>query len=411
MNKILKEKIREALTSVMPITAIVFLLSVFVVPMPISTIMMFLFGAVLLIIGVGLFSLGADVALLPLGEGIGVTMTKSKKIWLIVLISFTIGFIVTMAEPDLVVLAEQVHSIPTRVLIMTVSVGVGIFLVIAVLRTIIGISLSHILIIAYTIIFIVSIFAPNTFLPVAFDSGGVTTGPITVPFIMAIGMGITVMRNDKHSQTDSFGLVGTCSIGPILAVLILGIVYNPQEATYVPVVLKDVVTVRDAVAEFFFAVPIYFQEVLFTILPLFAMFVIYQVISRRFQKTQLVRIIVGFFYTFAGLVLFFCGVNVGFIPVSNLLGAELAGKANNWILIPVGMVIGYFVVAAEPAIHVLNKQVEEVSNGAIPQKAMSLSLSIGVAISLGISMLRVLTGISIYYFLVPGYLISLSLTF
>ncbi len=411
MNKKLKEKIMEAFSSVLPITLIVLVLSITIVPMEISTIVMFLVGAVLLIVGMGLFTLGADMAMMPMGEGIGVQMTKFKKLGLIVLISFIMGFVITIAEPDLTVLANQVPSIPDRALILTVAVGVGVFLVFAVIRVLFRVSLSRMLIVFYGLIFLVSAFVPNAFVGVSFDSGGVTTGPITVPFIMAMGLGIASVRSDKDAQSDSFGFVALCSVGPILAVLILGICYNPTDASYTPVTVPEVGMMRDVVGQFAIQLPHYLKEVLIAIVPIVVVFIIFQLFSRRFKKRQLARISVGFIYTLVGLMLFLTGVNVGFIPVGHIIGSQLAASTYKWLLIPVGMLIGYYVVKAEPAVHVLNKQVEEVSGGAIPQSTMRICLSIGVAASLGMSMLRVLTGISIYWFLIPGYAIALILTF
>lgn len=411
MNKKLKEKIKEALSSVLPISIIVFVLSVFVVPMPIGTIMMFTFGALLLIVGMGFFSLGVDISMQPLGEGIGSSLTKNKNMFVLILITLFIGFVVTIAEPDLAVLAEQVTAMPNFVLIITVSVGVGIFLVVSVLRLIFKISLSRLLIVLYLIVFAVSFFTPRSFLSVAFDSGGVTTGPITVPFIMAFGLGMTMMFTDKEAADESFGFVALCSVGPILAVMILGIVYNPTETDYTPVVLPNVVVMRDVVREFAVKLPTYTKEVFIAISPILILFVVFQIVSKRYKRIQLGRMIFGFIYLFIGLVLFLTGVNVGFIPVGNLIGLELGASEHKWLLIPIGMLIGYFIVAAEPAVHVLNKQVEEVSGGSIPQKAMKWSLSLGVAVSLGLAMFRILTGISIYYLLIPGYAIALSLAF
>jgi len=411
MNQKLREKTREAFSSVIPITLIVFLLSITIVPLQTNIIMMFLFGSVFLIIGMGFFSLGADMAMMPMGENIGVSLTKSKKLWLIVAVYFIMGLIITIAEPDLQVLANQVPSIPNMVLIITVACGVGIFLVIAVLRILFKIKLAHLLIGFYILIFAIAAVAPENFIPVAFDSGGVTTGPITVPFIMAIGVGLASIRGDKDSQDDSFGLVALCSIGPILAVLILGICYNPQDATYTHVYIENIETMQDVVHAFMVELPEYLKEVGLAVAPIILFFIIYQIISRRFRKKSLVKVCIGFLYTLIGLVLFLTGVNVGFIPVGHLLGSELAATSHPWILIPIGIVIGYYIVAAEPAVHVLNKQVAEVTGGAISQKAMGYSLSIGVAASLALSMIRILTGISIFWFLIPGYLLALGLTF
>ncbi|MDR2392895.1 MAG: DUF1538 domain-containing protein [Treponema sp.] len=412
MNKILQEKIMEAFSSVLPITVIVLLASVVLVPMPPGTILMFLAGAALLIIGMGFFTLGADMAMMPMGEGIGIQLTRVPSLALILSISFVMGLIITIAEPDLQVLALQVPSIqPSMVLILTVGVGVGVFLMIAIIRTLFKIRLSLLLLIFYLLTFIAAYWAPNNFIPVAFDSGGVTTGPITVPFILALGVGVASLRSDRHSQDDSFGLVSLCSIGPILAVLLLGIFYKPTgagvESHSVPVVANS----REVVTLFAQEFPHYLEDVLKALVAIVIFFLVFQFIARRFKRHQIVRIVVGFLYTLIGLVVFLTGVNVGFIPVGHLLGSELAVSPIKWILVPFSMVIGYFIVDAEPAVHVLTKQVEEISSGAITQKVLKRGLSIGMALALAITMVRILMGISIMWILIPGYAFALILTF
>ena len=263
----------------------------------------------------------------------------------------------------------------------------------------------------YILVFALSLFVPEDFIPAAFDSGGVTTGPITVPFIMALGVGMASVRSDKNATSDSFGLVALCSIGPILSVMILGICYTPDSAEYSSVSLADIATTRDAAQEFIQAIPHYVEEVAVAMVPICLMFLLFQLATRRFKRMQLLRIVSGLIYTYLGLVLFLTGVNVGFMPAGQLIGATVASGDQPWLLIPIGMVMGYFIVAAEPAVHVLIKQVEEVSMGSISQSAMRKGLSIGVAVSVGVAMLRVLTGVSIMWFLVPGYAFALALTF
>ena len=412
MNKILKEKMTEAFSSVLPITVIVLISSVVLTPMPSGTILMFLLGAALLIVGMGFFTLGADMAMMPLGEGIGIQLTKSSKVAIILIVSFVIGVIITIAEPDLHVLANRVSaSIPFWYLIFTVAAGVGIFLVISVLRPLLKIRLSVLLIVFYIITFAAAFFAPDTFIPIAFDSGGVTTGPITVPFILAMGVGVVSIRSDKDSQDDSFGLVALCSVGPILAVLMMGIFYNPGSVeieTYIPI---DAPTSRDVARQFAVEMPVFLKEILIALSAIVLFFIVFQLYSRRFHRHQFGRIVVGFIYTLIGLELFLTGVNVGFIPVGELLGSQLADSSYNWILIPLGVLIGYFIVAAEPAVHVLNKQVEEISSGAITIKMMNRGLSIGMAVALAITMIRILLHIPIMFILIPGYIAALTLTF
>ena len=410
MNPKLKEKIKESLSAVLPITGIVLLISVFLVPMELGSVVMFLTGAVMLIVGMGFFQLGAEMAMSPLGEGIGVQISRTRKTGIVIFISFVMGVMITISEPDLQVLARQVPAIPNRVLILTVAVGVGIFLALAVIRIRYRIHLSTLLFIFYIALIIISFFVPEEFLAVAFDSGGVTTGPITVPFIMALGVGLASMRSDKNSLGDSFGLVALSSVGPILAVLILGCFYKPSEATYTVTDVADVVTTRDVVREFMRWMPVYAGEVMRSLLPILVVFIVFQVLAHRYQRRQIIRIMVGFVYTYVGLVLFLCGVNTGFAPVGSYLGKELVGASFKWLLVPIGMLIGYYIVKAEPAIQVLNHQVENVTNGAISVKTMNQCMAIGVSVSVGLAMLRVLLGIPIQWIIIPGYMIALVLS-
>lgn len=410
MNVKLKEKIRESLSAVLPITGIVLMLSIFVIPMELGSVVMFLTGALMLIVGMGFFQLGAEMAMTPLGEGVGVQISKMKKLLTVLLTGFLMGVIITVSEPDLQVLAGQVPSVPNMVLIMTVAVGVGLFLALAIVRIRYKISLSMLLIVCYLALILVSMFVPKEFLAVAFDSGGVTTGPMTVPFIMAMGVGLASVRSDKNAANDSFGLVALSSVGPILAVLILGCFFKPTEAAYTLIDVATVVTTQDVARVFAQGLPLYAREVLLSLVPILWVFLIFQWLTHRYHGLQIKRIIVGFGYTYIGLVLFLCGANVGFAPVGAYLGKELAGLSFRWILVPIGALIGYYIVKAEPAIQVLNHQVEAVTNGAISVKMMNRCMQIGVAASVGLAMLRVLTGISIQWFVIPGYIIALVLS-
>ena len=407
---ILGEKVREALASVVPITLIVLILCFTAAPVPTDVLLAFLVGAVLLIVGMGLFTLGADTAMLPIGERVGAQMTKSRKLWVVVCVSLLIGIIVTISEPDLQVLAGQVPGIPNAVLIGAVAVGVGIFLVVALLRILFQIPLNGLLIASYIVIFTLAAFAPKDFLAVAFDSGGVTTGPMTVPFIMALGLGVSSTRSDGKAGEDSFGLVALCSVGPVLAVLTLALAY-PAAGSYVPSVVPEAGDSRELWRLFAQGLPVYAKEMGAALVPIAAFFAVFQVTSLHLPRKNVLKITVGLLYTYIGLVLFMTGVNVGFLPAGSYLGRQIAALEQSWVLIPIGMLMGWFIVQAEPAVHVLNRQVEELTSGAIPGKAMSTSLSIGVAVSIGLAMLRVLTGVSIFVLLVPGYLCAIGLSF
>ena len=408
---ILGEKVREALASVLPITAIVLVLCVTLAPLPVDILLAFLAGAVLLIVGMGFFTLGAETAMTPIGEQVGTHMANSRKIWVIVGVSFLIGVVVTVSEPDLQVLASQVPGIPNAVLVGAVAVGVGAFLVVALLRILFQVPLQWLLIGSYTAVFILAaFFVPKDFLAVAFDSGGVTTGPMTVPFIMALGLGVSSIRSDENAAQDSFGLVALCSVGPILAVLLLALKY-PASGAYVPAAMPQAADSRELGGLFLAAFPKYAVEVLKSLFPIAAFFALFQLAALRLKRKKVLKIVVGLLYTYIGLALFLTGVNVGFLPAGAYLGRQIAALPFRWVLAPIGMLMGWFIVQAEPAVHVLNRQVEEITSGAIPGGAMSASLSIGVAASIGLAMVRVLTGISIFVFLVPGYLAAVALSF
>ncbi len=410
---IISQKVREAFSSVLPITLIVLVLCFTIVPIESGTFLGFIVGALLVITGMGLFTLGADTAMTPIGEYVGTTVIGTKKLWIIVPVCFLVGVLITVSEPDLQVLASQLsQTIDFWTLILTIGVGVGVFLVIAFLRIVLRVKLKYLLIGSYLVVFVLAFFVPENFVPLAFDSGGVTTGPMSVPFIIAIGTGVASMRSDKSAETDGFGLTALCSVGPILAVMILGVICQPESFNVTTNEIVNFTDSRQMIGAFGAQVPHYLKEVGIALLPIVAFFFVFKMFGQKVSKNELIKILIGIVYTYFGLVLFLLGVNVGFLPVGSFLGEKIGALGiNNWIIVPIGMVIGYFVVAAEPAVHVLTKQVYEITSGAIPKKALRFSLMIGVAVSVGLAMLRILCGIPIMYFLIPGYLIALILTF
>ena len=407
----LREKLWEALQAVLPIVAIVLVLCFTIAPVSPSILLCFLLGAVFIVVGIMFFTLGAEMSMTPMGERVGSVITHTKNVPLILGAAFVLGFLITISEPDLQVLANQVLSIPNMTLILSVAAGVGLFLTFAFLRMLLGISLPRMLVVFYGLVFLLAVFVPREFLAVAFDSGGVTTGPMTVPFIMALGVGVAAIRSDRHAADDSFGLVALCSVGPILAVLILGILFRASDSTYIPPVLPEVSDSVELWQLFHKGLPTYIKEIATSLLPIVLMFGVFQFAALKLDKRTLGRIAVGLAYTYAGLVLFLTGANVGFMPAGNYLGQVLAGQNFRWVLIPIGMLIGYFIVKAEPSVYVLNKQVEEVTDGAISAKAMGAALSAGVSLSVGLAMVRVLTGISILWFLIPGYAFAIGISF
>ena len=341
----------------MPIAAIVLLLGITIAPMTPSTFLLFLLGVLCLLAGLTIFTMGAEMSMLPLGNKLGSYLANSGKIWLITFISFIIGILVTISEPDLQILAEQVSGVPNLYLILTVSVGVGIFLAIAMLRIVFRINLSILLMIFYILAFGLCLFVPSDFWSVAFDSGGVTTGPMTVPFIMAIGAGVSSIRSGEDGHNDSFGLVALCSIGPILAVLILGICFSLHGGDYDMTDMVPIVTdTRNGMMHYLHGFAEHAADVGVALLPTIVFAALFQLITRAFSAKKFIRIGVGILYTFVGLVVFLTGANEGFLPTGLSLGRTLAHIGSGWLLVPVSMIIGYFIVNAEPAVYVLNKE-------------------------------------------------------
>ena len=407
---LLAEKIRESLVSVLPIIVIVTLLCLFLVPMQPNLLLTFLIGALMIVVGMGLFSLGAERSMTVIGAKIGTALTKVGRLPVILLAAFALGVAVTVAEPDLQVLADTVPNIDKTVLLMAVGAGVGLFMVVCMLRILYGINLRWVLVGCYIAVFALAAFADRNFLSIAFDSGGVTTGPMTVPFILSLGVGISHVRSDRQAEADSFGLVALCSIGPILSVLLLGFLGNGDGgASGIVRVSLDSTTVIGTA--FMQELPLYMKEMAIAMLPIVAIFVIFQMLAFRMSGRNFTKIFLGILYTYVGLVLFLTGVNVGFSGLGAELGAALADGGREWMLIPLSAVLGWFIISAEPAVAVLEKQIEDVSAGAIPGRAIKRSLSIAIALAMALAMVRVVTGISVLWFLAPGYAIALGLSF
>ena len=407
----LKDKILEALVSALPITLIVYVMAL--TPLfAFSSVELVTFtaGAVLLVLGIGLFNLGADLAMTPMGSHVGSGLSKQRRLGLLLGVCFVLGMLITIAEPDLQVLAKQVSAVMNgTLLIYAVGIGVGAFLIVAILRIVFRMGLSHILMLFYMLMFalalLLAVSGKLDFLPMSFDSGGVTTGPITVPFIMALGVGISAVLGDPCSKDNSFGLVSLCSVGPIVAVLVLSI-FSSGSLTYE---VPDYTVSADILGSFLHTAEHTCKEVAIALGLIVAFFLICQITFLKLSFKRLQRIGVGVVLTFVGLVLFLTGVNVGFMPIGYKLGHTLA-LAGDGFIIGFGLITGVLVVLAEPAIHVLNQQVEEVTGGIVTKKSMILGLCIGVGAAIALSMVRIVYDFSLVYYIIPGYFLSLALS-
>ena len=408
--KQLWSKILEALLSALPITLIVYVVSL--LPwfnFTYTELIAFTISAVLLVLGIGFFNMGADLAMTPMGTHVGAGLSKQRKLWLLLVVCFVLGMLITIAEPDLQVLANMVKTVMNgTVLVYTVGIGVGAFLMIAILRIVFRRRLGNILTLFYMLLFALALLLAVgerlDLLPMAFDSGGVTTGPITVPFIMALGVGISSVLGDRRSQENSFGLVALCSIGPILAVLVLGL-FSKGELSYT---VPDYSVNSDILGSFLHTAAHTAKEVGIALGLIVFFFTICQFAFLKLPKRRLLKIAMGVLFTYVGLVMFLTAVNVGFMPIGYKLGQDLT-QMNKWLLVGIGLVMGILVVLAEPAIHVLNHQVEEVTGGYVTKRSMMTGLCIGVGASIALSVIRIIFDFSLVYYIIPGYFISLAL--
>ena len=402
MKKLFFEQFSRSIKSIVPIVLIVLMICIFNPSGELPNLLpSFVLGAILLAFGMTFFDIGADISMIEIGSRIGNHLTKKRNIFLILFLSFLIGYIITIAEPDLKVLATQVPSISSNLLINVVGIGVGLFLLFAVLRMLLHLSFPVILAIFCGIAFALAFIAPPEFMPLAFDSGGVTTGPLSVPFIVALGAGLAYNRHDKNKKDDSFGIISFCSIGPVIIVLALGILYNAK-SSFTPYTIPTYDSITSVLESFGDRLPYYFKEVFIALIPILLLFLVYNFVYLKVKKKILRKISLGIIYTYLGLVLFLTGINVGFMPMGYTVGKVLS--SNYLLLVFVSTLLGYFIVTSEPAVDVLTEQIEEITNGNIKKKVLDVSLSIAVALATGLSIVRVITGISIWYFIFPLYL-------
>ncbi len=410
MFKSFMEKLKESLMAVLPITLIVFALIIFVIPTDIDVIIKLAISAVLLLLGIALFSLGADSSMIELGNNIGSTISKSRKIWFMIACSFVIGFIITFAEPDLMVLATQIAQYSTLsnvwIFISIVSVGVGISLILAILKMVCKWKLSAILAVVYAIIIVLAFFVPQEFMPIAFDSGSVTTGPISVPFLITFGLGLYAVRGGKN-EDESFGLIALCSAGPILSVMILSLFLKPGSGA----VVEEAVASTGIWQELGGAFVGYLGDVALILLPIIALFVVFQIFAFKFPKQKVLKMCMGFLYTYVGIALFLTGVECGYLHIGTVIGEFFASLSYSWIAIPVGFALGACAILAEPALHVLKKQVEDITGGVIKQRIIVIFVSIGVACSVAVAVTQAMFDFSLLYVVVPVYVICIDLAF
>ena len=408
--KVFLSKVKESFISIFPISAIVLVLGITIASLTGYDIAKLVIASFFLIFGMSLFNIGAESSMLNMGAYVGGNLSKSRRLYLFLFLSLLLGFIITIAEPDLAVLASQVSAINKWLLMSIVALGVGIFLALAVMRIIFQVSITKVLIIAYTIVFILLFFVPNSFLPVSIDSGAVTTGPISVPFILSFGLGVSAVRGTKGSDDDSFGLIALTSVGPIICVMLLSIIVgeSSQAAQTVATISTDG-NFAQLMQEIGLSIVDNMGEILLVLSPIILFFFTYNALYLKLPKSKIFKLIFGIIYTYIGIVIFLTGTMVGFFPIASVLGYQIANSNVSWLLVPISSLIGFFIVFAEPAVHVLNNQVAEITNGVISKKVMMITVSIGVALSLVLAVLRVLFNINFIYIIAPIFAICILL--
>ncbi len=413
---IITEKGKEVLFSVLPITIIVLILNFTLTPLDTPLLIRFIIGAILIILGLSVFLFGVDIGITPLGKHMGSFLTKTNKLWIVVITGIILGFFISVAEPDLHILAGQVDTVTHGLLskmgmVIIVSVGIALMLSLGLIRIVFNFPLYKLLTILYFIIFLLALFTSSGFLAISFDASGATTGALTVPFVLALALGVSSLKKDsKASEKDSFGLVGVTSTGAIIAVMIMSIFVSNDNIS--GSLDNNIVQSDSIVAPFINKLPHLLVEIFFALLPVLLIFLIFQIISFKLPKKAVIKILKGFLYTFVGLVLFLTGVNAGFMDVGNILGQRLASLDNMSYLVIIGFVLGLVTILAEPAVYVLTHQVETVTSGYVKRRVVLLALSIGVGIAVALSMLRIIVPeIQLWHYLLPGYIISIILSF
>jgi len=410
------EKFKEAFSSILPITIIVIILNFTLTPLGVPLIIRFIIGAILIIIGLSVFLIGVDIAITPLGSQVGATLAKSNKMWIVVVGGLIVGFFISIAEPGLIILADQVDivtsgQISSLSILSIVSIGLALMLAMGFVRIVTNTPLYKVLTVLYILVFILALFTPIEFLTIAFDASGATTGILAVPFILALALGVSTMKKDsKASEMDSFGLVAIASVGAIMSVMILSIFSGTRDFT---AKLEFNITESKSILEPFIEnIPTLFKEGFLTILPLLIIFLFFQKVYFKMSSRNVAKMVKGFIYAFIGLFLFLVGVNTGFMDVGGIIGYTLASYDNKSYIVVIAFILGFVTILAEPAVYVLTHQIENVTSGYVKRKAILLALSIGVGAAVALSMIRIIVpGIQLWHYLLPGYIISLSMMY
>lgn len=389
-----------------------------IAPLDLSLIIRFLIGAVLIIIGLSIFLFGVDIGITPIGNIMGSTIAKRNKLWIVVIAGLILGLFISIAEPDLHILAGQVDFVTSGLIskesiVIIVSIGIATTLSLGLVRIVHNIPLCKVLTVLYSIIFILALFTSREFLAISFDASGATTGALTVPFILALAVGISAMKKDsKASEKDSFGLVAIASTGAILSVMIMSIISKTDTITASLDYNEATSTSTSIISPFIQPIATTAFEVFLALFPILIIFLVFQKVSFKLSRKALRKVLMGLLFTFIGLVLFLIGVNAGFMDVGGAIGYSVASLENKAYLVIMGFILGFGTILAEPAVYVLTHQIEDVTSGYVKRNVVMITLAIGVGFAVALSMIRILVpDIQLWHYLLPGYLVSLAMTY
>ncbi len=412
----LSAKLKETTLSVVPIAVVVLLLHLTLVPLPGMMLPRFALGAVTVILGLSLFLLGVDVGIAPLGRVIAKQVVKSGRFTVVMGVTFVLGFLLTMAEPDILIYAAQVNNltggvVSSLLLMVVVSLGLAVMLCLGMVRILRMWRLKTVLVLAYGLVVVLALVAPAEYLAIAFDASGATTGPLTVPVVLALAAGVAAMKRDaRGGQGAAFGLVAIACVGAIVALQLTAIVLPLGDLpASVPAVRPDTTRIIEPLLAH---LPHEAQAVFLALIPLVALFLIGDVASFRLPRATRARILSGIVMTFLGLTLFLTGANGGFMDVGRLVGSQLAKHGHPAVLLGVAFALGFLAVLAEPAVHVLTEQVQDVTSGSVRRTTVMGAMALGVGLAVMLSTLRlVVAGLELWHLLTAGYILALGLTF
>ena len=405
--------LKEVFLSSLPLAMIIIIVCGFIAPFEnANDYKKLIIGYFSVIIGQTLFLDGLNISILPIGKLVGGSLIKLEKPVFIIFFGLVFGVLATVAEPALTVLARQTNMIMPiineTVFIWILGAGIGVLVGFSLYRIMKDLNIKLVFAILYIITFIMVIFVPNEFIALAFDGSGATTGDISVPFILALGLGVSVTLSKHKSNEDSFGIIGLASVGPILALFIYGIILSlkykgvlPPEQVYNP---GDLSSVTEIITSNLKGVAIALIPILFVFIP-------FQIFLIKLPKKEFIHIILGMLIVFLGLHIFLSGIDYGFAFVGKYIGEVFLDPSRpewfQWLILIVGFILGASITLSEPAVTVLGEQLEEITNGHIKKLTIRLTLAIGIGFASLLSMVKILTEINILYFLVPLYTIAI----